>query len=266
MISRLTNLLKKYSLFCNKKLGQHFLVNNHVLLKEIEFAKINKSDTVLEIGSGPGFLTELLAQHTKRVITIEQDPRYVNLLKNELSKYENIEIINEDALKIEWPQVNKIVANIPYKISSKIMDKLSAYQFELAIICFQKEFAERLSAKENEKNYSKLSVFSNYYFDIKIRMDVKASSFYPQPKVNSQIVEIKKNKKIDIEREEEFFNLIKAIFCYKRKTLNNALKYSKGVLKKEINTDNIDSILLQKKVISLNLDDLVAIYKKINIK
>ena len=146
------------------------------------------------------------------------------------------------------------------------MDKLSVYRFELAIICFQKEFAERLRAKENEKNYSKLSVFSNYYFDIKIRMDVKASAFYPQPKVNSQILEIKRNKKIDIEREEEFFNLIKAIFCYKRKTLNNALKYSKGVLEKEINTDNIDSILLQKKVISLNLDDLVTVYEKINIK
>ena len=176
---------------------------------------------------------------------IEKDPKYIPLLRNELSNYDNIELINEDALEIDWPKANKIVSNIPYEISSKIMDKLSIYHFEIAIICFQKEFAERLRTQPNEKNYSKLSVFSNYYFDMKLRMNVKATAFYPKPKVDSQIVEIKKNKKIELENESDFFNLIKAIFCYKRKTLKNSLLNSKNMLQKELNIEKIDSELLQ---------------------
>ena len=263
MISKLTSLLKKYSIFPKKKLGQHFLINNNILNKELEIAGIQKNDIVLEIGAGPGVLTEELAKKAKKVFAIEKDEEYANLLKKELINYDNIEIIHFDALKIEWPKANKIVSNIPYKISSKIMDKLSKYEFELAVICFQKEFAERLCAIANDKNYSKLSVFSNYYFEVKKLIKVNADSFYPKPKVYSQIVEIKKSKKLEIKNESEFFEFIKAIFCYKRKSLKNAIAYAQKTLKKEIDLNKTNATLLEKKVVSFDLNTLIDVYESI---
>ncbi len=257
MTSKLIDLIKKYNLHPKKKLGQHFLNREDIIKKEIEFAQINFQDTVLEIGAGVGILTKYLAENAKKVYAIEKDEKYTQLLKAELSKYSNIEIIKADITKIDWPKANKIVSNIPYQISSKIMEKIKGYYFDIAILCIQKEFAQRLIASPKDKNYSKLSVFSHFYFDIKKLLEVSPNSFYPPPKVTSEIIEIKKNKKVDLDNENKFFKFIKSIFCYKKKNLKNALKFS------NLEYKNIDNSFLQKKVKDLNLDELIQIFSQL---
>ncbi len=207
-----------------KKLGQHMLVNVDILKREVDYAKVNRNDTVLEIGSGLGNLTYFLSKRAKKVVAIEKDERLAKILEKRLKDFGNVEVIVGDALEIDFPFFNKIVSNIPYLISSQITFKILREKFDIAILTYQKEFAERLVAKPGERNYSKLSVACNFYAEVRILEVIPKTVFIPKPKVDSAIVEIIKREKPKFDVDEElYFKIVKGVFSYKRKTLKNAL-------------------------------------------
>lgn len=210
-----------------KNLGQNFLIDKNIAELEIKQANIASNDTVLEIGPGLGILTKLLAEKAKKVIAIEIDENLINNLKKTLP--ENVDLIHEDALKIDFktlPKFNKIVSNLPYQISSPITFKFLDYNFELAILIYQKEFAERLVANLGSKNYSRLSVGIYYKSICKILRIVPKTCFKPQPKVDSSVVKIipRKSPPFIVIDENFFFELTKNLFSYRRKKIKSILK------------------------------------------
>jgi len=209
-----------------KKLGQNFLIDKNIAELEVKQADVKKNDIVLEIGPGKGILTKILAEKAKKVIAIEIDETLVKKLRNILP--DNVELIHEDALKIDFktlPKFNKIVSNLPYKISSPITFKFLDCDFEVAILVYQKEFAERLIASPGSKNYSRLSVGIYYKSICEIIRNIPKTCFKPQPKVDSIMIKImpRKSPPFTVYNEEFFFNLTKNLFNYRRKKIKNIL-------------------------------------------
>ena len=191
-----------------KNLGQNFLVDENIAELEVKKADIKKNDIVLEIGPGKGILTKILAKKAKKVIAIELDENLINNLRKTLP--ENVDLIHDDALKVDFETLskfNKIVSNLPFKISSPITFKLLDYDFELAILIYQKEFAERLIASLGSKNYSRLSVGLYYKSKCEIIRTIPRTCFRPQPKVDSSMVRIvpRKSPPFVIVDEKFFF-------------------------------------------------------------
>lgn len=214
-----------------KSLGQHFLVNEQIADREITYANLKPEDVVLEIGPGHGILTRRLMHKVKQVIAVEID----DLLVKELSAWmqPNVLLIRGDVLQINFqsiPVFTKIVANLPFQISSPITFKLLTLTFDTAILMYQKDFAQRMIAESGSKHYSRLTVGVYYKADCQILENVPKSSFAPQPKVESCIVKLvpKKKPAFSVVNEEFFFWLTKALFTHRRKqiknTIENALK------------------------------------------
>lgn len=229
----LAYFLGKYGIRLKKSLGQNFLTDKNIIRKEAAFAEIKQGETVLEIGPGVGFLTQELLKHAKKVIAIEKDKSLVGILKEEFSG-RNLEIISADALDIDFPGFDRCISNIPYEISSKIILKLGKYG-KPAILVMQKEFAERLTAKPGEGDYSKISVMSQYYFDSEILHIVSRKSFFPSPKVDSAIVRLTPRqadfkKSLGIVDEDFFLKTVHALFQHKNMTARNAIMHSRGEL------------------------------------
>ncbi len=202
-----------------RRLGQHFLVNKEIATRMVESAAMFGSDTIIEIGPGKGALTEQLAQRAKKVIAVEKDRNLAEQLKG---KWKNVEIIEGDILKIKWPAFDKIVANIPYEISSPLLEKI----FELrkpAILMLQKEFAARLMGKPGTKDYSKLSLAAQYFCNIKKVMEVKRGSFRPVPRVDSAIVRLVP-KEPEFLADKYFWSCMAKLFQHKKRTIRAAIK------------------------------------------
>jgi 16S rRNA (adenine1518-N6/adenine1519-N6)-dimethyltransferase len=209
-----------------KNLGQNFLVDKNIAELEVKQANIKSDDIILEIGPGLGILTKFLAEKAKRVIAIEIDGNLINNLRKILPK--NVYLIHEDALKIDFeilPKFNKIVSNLPFQISSPITFKFLDYDFELAILIYQKEFAERLVASPRSKNYSRLSVGVYFKSRCDIIRKVSKTCFKPQPKVDSSMVKIipRKLPPFTVINEKFFLNLTKNLFNYRRKKIKSIL-------------------------------------------
>lgn len=244
-----------------KKLGQHFLIDKEILKREVEYANLSRKDDVLEIGAGDGRLTELIAERAGKVIAVEKDKRLINILDKRLKakKLKNVEIISGDALKIEFPKFNKIISNLPYRISTPITFKffkyLKKYKWSLAVLSYQKEFGERFIAKPGEKNYSRLTVAVNYYCRPEILEIIPKEKFHPRPKVDSVIVKLIPKK--SFETDEFLWKVVEKLFQHKRKLVKNALKDSGW--KEKIK--NIPHVLLKKRVIECNLNDFKKIAK-----
>jgi len=215
-------LMKSIGFKPKSKLGQVFLIDNDIITEQLDWAKITKHDTILEIGPGLGALTLQLAEVAKKVVAIEYDKKLYAYLQTIIP--DNVELHQANVLDIEFPKFNKIVSNIPYQISSPLIFKLIDYHFELAILMFQSEFADRLSAYPNTKDYSRLTVMVSYYFDIKYLRTVLASSYTPIPKVGSAIIElVPKKHKLFANNEPFFFEFVKIIFGSRRKMIRNSL-------------------------------------------
>jgi 16S rRNA (adenine1518-N6/adenine1519-N6)-dimethyltransferase len=217
--------------FMKKSLGQNFLIDKNVALSEVSYANITKEDIVLEVGPGAGILTEILADKAKQVIAIEIDKNIVKNLKDKLPR--NVELINNDALKIDFsklPKFNKIVSNLPFQISSPITFKFLEYDFDLAVLIYQKEFAYRMVADIGNKDYSRLSVGVYFKAECEILENVSRTCFKPQPNVDSCIVRLNKKKSppFFVHDETFFFDLTKDLFNHRRKKIKNILgdKYS----------------------------------------
>ena len=203
-------------------------------------AKITPEDTVLEIGAGLGALTMALSRSTDRVYAVEIDRNLIPLLETELETHgiENVSIIQQDILSVDWLEIEKmagrklvVFGNLPYNISSQVLVHLiqSRSAIQRAILMFQKELAQRISANPGKRNYGRISVMLQSCAEIRPLMEVKAAQFFPKPKVDSEIIEIIFNPWMDrhVENETFFFNVIKAAFSKRRKTLKNALGTSR---------------------------------------
>jgi 16S rRNA (adenine1518-N6/adenine1519-N6)-dimethyltransferase len=210
-----------------QRFGQHFLIDLSVARREVEYAHLSEDDVVLEIGPGKGIITRLLAQKANQVIAIEIDRRLVELLKTTLP--ENVTLISGDALSVDFrtlPQFTKIVSNLPFEISSPITFKFLASSFSIAILIFQKDFAERLVASPGTKEYSRLTVGVSYKARCRILEDVPRTCFSPAPKIDSSIVELIPYKKpvFKVDNEQFFFELTKQLFNHRRKKIRYTIK------------------------------------------
>lgn len=232
-------ILKKYNIKANKNLGQNFLINRDVLEKIVESADICKDDLVIEIGPGLGTLTEFLLNKAKKVICVELDSRMIKILQDRFALYDNIQLINEDILKIDLEKIIdkeiteqninnvKVVANLPYYITTPIVMKLleDKLDIESITIMIQKEVAERLIEKPGGKNSGAITYAINYYSLPEGIIEVSNSSFIPQPEVTSKVLKlnIRKAPPINVKDEKLMFKIIKIAFMQRRKTLLNAL-------------------------------------------
>jgi len=210
-----------------RKTGQNFLVDKKVAEREIHYADINKDDVVLEIGPGTGILTMLLAEKARRVVAIEIDGELVSKLRRFLP--DNVELIHADALKVDFETLtkfNKIVSNLPFQISSSITFKLLDYVFDLAVLIYQKEFADRMVAEAGSKHYSRLSVGVYYKAYCEVIETVSRTCFYPQPKVDSCIIRLspRMSPPFSVYDEAFFFDLTRELFNHRRKKIKNTLK------------------------------------------
>ena len=234
------------------KFSQNFLVDKKVALREVEHADINENDAVLEIGPGKGVLTELLAQRAKKLIAIELDKSLVKDLQSFLPG--NVVLINDDVLNVDFeslPKFNKIVSNLPFQISSPVTFKLLNYNFGLALLIYQKEFADRMVAKPNSKNYSRLSVGVYYKARCEIVEVVSKTCFKPQPKVDACIVKLvpRKHPPFLVYDKKKFFDLTRELFNHRRKKI-------KHTLKKLYNTDYDDIPFLENRVENLSPEQI----------
>ena len=242
-------LMKKYNIKANKSLGQNFLIDDAVIEKIVNVAEVEKDDIVIEIGPGLGSMTKVLLERARKVICIELDPKMVKILHDRFIVYNNIEIINEDVLKIDLNSLIesqlsgeenirdvKIVANLPYYITTPIIMKLieSNLKIESITVMIQKEVADRLIEIPSGKNTGAITYTVYYYCDSQNIGIVDNTSFIPMPEVTSEIIRLKLRKEpiVKVEDEKLFFKIIKSAFMQRRKTLVNTLNNA-GIFKEK---------------------------------
>nr|WP_139906278.1 16S rRNA (adenine(1518)-N(6)/adenine(1519)-N(6))-dimethyltransferase RsmA [Clostridium thermarum] len=228
------DIVRKYGFKFTKSLGQNFLIDDSVLEDIVEGAEICKDDFVIEIGPGVGTLTRELLKKAKKVCAIELDSDLIPILQNELKDFDNFILINKDALKVDFNELIgeensvKLVANLPYYVTTPIILKLltGGYPFKSLTIMIQKEVAERIDAVPGGKDYGSLTLLVQYYCNTRIIRKVAPSSFIPQPKVESMVINLERleTPRVKVKDEKLFFDLIRDSFNMRRKTLSNALK------------------------------------------
>jgi len=258
-----------------QRLGQHFLKSESLLKEIADFTKISDKDVVLEIGSANGNLTKYLTK-AKKVYAVELDKRLFEDLQKNMKQFSNVECINYDILTFEFPKdINKIVGNLPYEISSPITEKileflnkqkLSGLKNTLAVLMYQREFAERMIAFPGLSNYSRLSVLVNYYAESELLKFIPKTAFRPSPKIESAVIML---KPIGVERNNDLFFLAKVIFMHRNKKLLNALIDSRDHLKindKDKLKDMLPNLLgelANKKVFYIEIEELEEIAEKL---
>lgn len=235
-------VLQKYNFNFQKKFGQNFLINTGILEDIIGAAEITKDDFVLEIGPGIGTMTQYLCESAREVVAVEIDKNLIPILEDTLSAYDNVEVINEDILKVDIKTLAeernsgkpiKVVANLPYYITTPIIMGLfeSHVPIDSITIMVQKEVADRMQEGPGSKEYGALSLAVQYYANPKIVVNVPPSCFMPQPKVGSAVIRLVRheNPPVQVENEKLMFQLIRASFNQRRKTLANGLNNYPGL-------------------------------------
>ncbi len=214
-----------------KSLGQNFLKDPHYLEKIADSAHLASGDQVIEIGPGLGHLTRVLAARVRKVLALELDMRLIPLLQKEFAEYQNVEIVHADALEYPYailPDKWKVVANLPYYISTPIIQKLlkNRNQFYTLTLMLQKEVAERIASPPGGKEYGYLSVLVRLYADPSLEFMVPAEAFTPRPEVDSAVITLalRSSLAVSIRDEGSFLSVVKAAFSQRRKTLRNSLR------------------------------------------
>lgn len=229
-----------------KHLGQNFLYDPSIIERIIKAAKIEPDDLVVEIGPGPGRMTRMLAAVAKKVIAIELDDKLYEKLKGELTGYNNVTLIHGDALEYSYEDLPefKVVANIPYYITTPIIFKLldARKNLKSMTLTVQKEVAARIVASPGGKDYGVLSIMVQYYAKPNFEFIIPKEAFRPMPKVDSAVLHIKILEKpfVDIENEEFFFKIVKTAFSQRRKMLSNSLKSIRQDVKEWLSRAGID--------------------------
>lgn len=249
-------ILQKYQFSFQKKFGQNFLIDTHVLDKIISSAEITKDDFVLEIGPGIGTMTQYLASAAREVVAIEIDKALIPILSDTLSEFDNVTIINNDVLKVDIGALAqerndgkpiKVVANLPYYITTPIIMGLfeSNVPIESITVMVQKEVADRMQVGPGTKDYGALSLAVQYYAKPYIVANVPPNCFMPRPKVASAVIRLERHKEppVSVEDEKLMFKIIRASFNQRRKTLANGLNNSPEInLPKEVITEAIEEL------------------------
>ena len=232
-------IINKYSFAFQKKFGQNFLIDSNVLESIIRGAEITKDDFVLEIGPGIGTMTQYLCEAARQVVAVEIDKMLIPILEDTLSEYDNVEVINQDVLKVDIKSLAeeknngkpiKVVANLPYYITTPIIMGLfeSHVPIDSITIMVQKEVADRMQTGPGSKDYGALSLAVQYYATAKVILNVSATCFMPRPNVDSAVIKLTRHKEptVNVADEKLMFKIIRASFNQRRKTLVNGLKNS----------------------------------------
>lgn len=249
-------VLNKHNFTFQKKFGQNFLIDTHVLEKIIASADITKDDMVLEIGPGIGTMTQYLCESAREVIAVEIDRSLIPILADTLSTYDNVTVINEDVLKVDIKKIVeernhgkpiKVVANLPYYITTPIIMGLfeAHVPLESITVMVQKEVADRMQAKPSTKDYGALSLAVQYYSKPYIVANVPANCFMPRPNVGSAVIQLKLHEQpvVDVLNEDFMFSIIRASFNQRRKTLMNGLNNASNIrANKDVIIDAIRSL------------------------
>jgi 16S rRNA (adenine1518-N6/adenine1519-N6)-dimethyltransferase len=254
-------ILEKYGFSFKKSLGQNFLIDTNILNRIVDHAGLTKESGAIEIGPGIGALTEQLAKNCQKVVAFEIDQRLIPILKDTLSPYPHVKVIHEDVLKAdvlsvmesEFKEIDDVmvVANLPYYVTTPIIMKLLEDQLPIrGIVCMlQKEVADRISAKPGTKEYGSLSIAVQYYTMAEIVMIVPKTVFVPQPNVDSAVIRLTRRLKpvVDVKDEAFFFQITRASFAQRRKTLLNNLQsgLQNGKEKKELILSILEEVQIE---------------------
>lgn len=279
--TRTVDIMRRYDIKMKKSLGQNFLIEPQILDKMIETGQIDHHTTVVEIGPGIGALTEFLARNAKEVIAFEIDSRFVEILKDTLSDYDNVTIHHQDILKVNFNDLIYqnlhdaerlvVVANLPYYITTPIIMNLieSNLKFDQLVMMMQKEVAERMTAAVNTKSYNSLTLAIQNTMDAKIAFIVPKSVFIPQPNVDSAVLSLTRLEHpiAEVDNLEKFHHLIQICFVQRRKTIWNNLRNAAKDL--DLSLDQLETALDEahiekaRRAESLTLEDYQRLYNAI---
>lgn len=255
-------ILKKYNITANKRLGQNFLIDDNTIENIVKIADTSKQDLVIEIGPGLGTLTSKLLENAGKVIAIELDEKMINILEDRFKFYNNFVLLNEDVLKVNLQELisknkqdlvnTKIIANLPYYITTPIIMKLleNKLDIESITVMVQKEVADRITATPGDKLSGAITYSVDYYSEATSEIFVSKDSFIPSPEVDSEVIKLKirKEPKVKVKNEKLFFDIIKASFMQRRKTLLNGLINSKLFDNKEEILEILDKMNLNPQI------------------
>lgn len=240
-------VLQKYNFVFQKKFGQNFLIDSHVLEKIVDAARITDEDCVLEIGPGIGTMTQYLAESAREVVAVEIDRALIPILRDTLSGYNNVTVLNEDIMKVDVGRIVrernqgkpiKVVANLPYYITTPIVMSLLENHVPLQSITVmvQREVADRMQVGPGTKDYGALSLAVQYYTKPEIVAHVPANCFMPRPSVDSAVIRLTRYQEppVEVQDEKYLFALIRASFNQRRKTLANGLANGMGIPREQV--------------------------------
>ncbi|MCG4582155.1 16S rRNA (adenine(1518)-N(6)/adenine(1519)-N(6))-dimethyltransferase RsmA [Anaerosalibacter bizertensis] len=279
--SYVKEIIDKYNFRFSKSLGQNFLIDGNIVRKICEEGEISKEDDILEIGPGIGTLTEELSYKANKVVAVELDKSLFPILDETLAGCNNVEIVPGDILKIDLSKLFsekfeseniKIVANLPYYITTPIIGRLLEEELDIdsILVMVQSEVAERMKASPGTKDYGSLSVFVQYYTDPEIVLSVPKTAFMPRPNVDSAVIKLKiRKEKIELEDRETFFKVVKAAFSQRRKTILNSLssglKTDKATIRAILEKVDIDPKLRAENLTIEDFSKISAILPPFNI-
>ncbi len=232
-------LIRESNLIPKKEKGQNFLTDESTADRQIEYALVDRGDKILEIGPGFGILTKRLIETEGELTCIELDDKLANYIENEFG--DELTLIRGDAVKIEWPEFDVFVSNLPYSVSTPILFKLLEHDFKRAVVMVQKEFADRMVGKPDTKDYSRLTVGIYHKAHCEILERVSASKFNPRPKVDSAIVLLTpRPAPFEVDDEKLFFKIVNLCFGHRRKKIGTSLKRA-GIIGKDAELPYLDN-------------------------
>ena len=271
-------VVQKHNFKFSKSLGQNFLIDTNVIDRILEGARVQEGDYVIEVGPGIGTLTKEMGRTAEKVVAIEIDKTLIPILEETLADFPNIEVINQDILKVDVQELVKaklnggpvkLIANLPYYITTPIVMKFLEEDIPVTdiVVMVQKEVADRMNAQPNSKDYGALSVAVQYYCDTEIVAKAPRHMFVPQPNVDSIVIglHVRDEKKYVVDNEDIFFKTVKASFGQRRKTLLNSLGglgfLSKDQIKEALKAANIDE---KRRGETLSIDEFANLSNEIN--
>ena len=271
-------VVQKHNFKFSKSLGQNFLIDTNVIDRILEGARVQEGDYVIEVGPGIGTLTKEMGRTAEKVVAIEIDKTLIPILEETLADFPNIEVINQDILKVNVQELVKeklnggpvkLVANLPYYITTPIVMKFLEEDIPVTdiVVMVQKEVADRMNAQPNSKDYGALSVAVQYYCDTEIVAKAPRHMFMPQPNVDSTVIglHVREERKYNVDNEDIFFKTVKASFGQRRKTLLNSLGglgfLSKDQIKIALQEANIDE---KRRGETLSIEEFASLSNAVN--
>nr|UWI50028.1 16S rRNA (adenine(1518)-N(6)/adenine(1519)-N(6))-dimethyltransferase RsmA [Clostridioides difficile] len=273
-------VVQKHNFKFSKSLGQNFLIDSNIIDKILDGARVTEGDNIIEVGPGIGTLTREMGKVAEKVVAIEIDRNLIPILKDTLSDLENIEVINQDILKVDIQELVKdklnggpvkLVANLPYYITTPIVMKFLEENIPVTdiVVMVQKEVADRMNAVPSTKDYGALSIAVQYYCETEIVAKAPRHMFIPQPNVDSTVIglHVRTEKKYDVHNEEIFFKTVKASFGQRRKTLLNSLGglgfLNKNEIREILKEANIDE---KRRGETLSIEEFAVLSNIVNTK